>query len=208
MSSQPKPPFIIGITGGSASGKTYFMKKLIESFTDEEICRLSQDNYYRPIQEIPRDVNGVANFDLPEAINHQLFAEHIQQLRHGETVQQREYTFNNPLLELKLLTFNPLPIVIVEGIFVYYYPEVARLIDLKIFVDTKEYVKIKRRIIRDNNERGYDLDDVLYRWEHHVAPTYEKYIKPLRSEADIVINNNHRFDTGLEVLVAYLKTKV
>lgn len=184
------------------------MKKLIESFSEEHICRLSQDNYYRPINEIPRDENGVANFDLPEAIDHQLFARHIAELRQGNTVQQKEYTFNNPLLEPKVLTFNPLPIIIVEGIFVYYYPEVARLIDLKIFVDTKEYVKIKRRIIRDNNERGYDLDDVLYRWEHHVAPTYEKYIKPLRSEADIVINNNHRFDTGLEVLVAYLKTKV
>ncbi|WP_247232923.1 uridine kinase [Telluribacter sp. SYSU D00476] len=208
MTSQQKPPFIIGITGGSASGKTYFMKKLIESFSEQHICRLSQDNYYRPINEIPRDENGVANFDLPEAIDHQLFARHIAELRQGNVVQQKEYTFNNPLLEPKVLTFNPLPIIIVEGIFVYYYPEVARLIDLKIFVDTKEYVKIKRRIIRDNNERGYDLDDVLYRWEHHVAPTYEKYIKPLRSEADIVINNNHRFDTGLEVLVAYLKTKV
>ncbi|GAB3175989.1 uridine kinase [Telluribacter humicola] len=184
------------------------MKKLIESVNEEHICRLSQDNYYRPINEIPRDENGVENFDLPEAIDHQLFAKHIAELRQGNTVYQKEYTFNNPLLEPKVLTFNPLPIIIVEGIFVYYYPEVARLIDLKIFVDTKEYVKIKRRIIRDNNERGYDLDDVLYRWEHHVAPTYEKYIKPLRSEADIVINNNQHFDTGLEVLVAYLKTKV
>ncbi|HEV7347906.1 uridine kinase [Telluribacter sp.] len=208
MINQQKPPFIIGITGGSASGKTYFMKKLIESFSEQDICRLSQDNYYRPLHEIPRDENGVENFDLPEAINHQLFARHISELRQGNTVQQKEYTFNNPLLEPKVLVFNPLPIIIVEGIFVYYYPEVARLIDLKIFVDTKEYVKIKRRIIRDNSERGYDLDDVLYRWEHHVAPTYEKYIKPLRSEADIVINNNHRFDVGLEVMVAYLKTKL
>jgi uridine kinase len=96
----------------------------------------------------------------------------------------------------------------VEGIFVFYFPEIARLIDLKIFVDAKEHVKIKRRIIRDNNERGYDLDDVLYRWEHHVAPTYDKFILPLRSEADIIINNNSRFDTGLQVLTGFLKGKL
>ena len=201
-------PFIIGITGGSASGKTYFMKNLLDSFSDEEICRISQDNYYRPIHEIPQDENGVHNFDLPETIDHQQFARHIAELRAGRVVQQKEYTFNNPLLEPKVLTFVPTPIVVVEGIFVYYFPEVAKLIDLKIFVDAKGHVKIKRRIIRDNTERGYDLDDVLYRWEHHVAPTYEKYIKPLRADADIIINNHHRFDRGLEVLVAYLKTKV
>jgi uridine kinase len=96
----------------------------------------------------------------------------------------------------------------VEGIFVFHFPEIAKLIDLKVFVDAKEHIKIKRRIIRDNNERGYDLDDVLYRWEHHVAPTYDKFIKPLRSEADLIINNHHRFDQGLEVLVSFLKTKV
>ena len=206
MESLPQEkPFIIGITGGSASGKTYFMKKLIESFEERHICRISQDNYYRPLHQIPRDSNGVENFDLPEAIDHQTFAHHIGQLRLGRSVQQREYTFNNPLIEPKLLTFSPRPIIVVEGIFVYYFKEVSQLMDLKIFVDAKEHVKIKRRILRDNAERGYDLDDVLYRWEHHVAPTYEKFIKPLRSEADLVINNNLRFDTGLEVLVAYLK---
>lgn len=208
MAHYLNPPFIIGITGGSASGKTYFMKRLIDSFHEESVCKLSQDNYYRPIHEIPKDANGVENFDLPETIDHQLFAEHIAQLREGKPVRQKEYTFNNPNAAVRILEFEPRPIIIVEGLFVYYFPEVARLIDLKIFVDTKEHLKIKRRILRDNHERGYDMEDVLYRWEHHVAPTYEKYIKPLRAEADLVINNNDQFDKGLEVLVAYLATKL
>jgi uridine kinase len=208
MIAQEKPPFIIGITGGSASGKTFFMKCLIDSFKPEDVCRISQDNYYRPIHEIPRDENGVENFDLPETIDHHLFAEHIAVLRAGREVHQKEYTFNNPLIKPEILVFEPRPIIIVEGIFVLYFPDIARLIDLKIFVDAKEHVKIKRRIIRDNNERGYDLDDVLYRWEHHVAPTYDKYILPLRSEADMIINNNTRFDTGLDVLVGFLKKKL
>lgn len=208
MTSTDKPPYIIGITGGSASGKTFFMKSLIESFDSDEITRISQDNYYRPIHEIPRDENGIENFDLPETIDHHLFAEHIAVLRAGREVHQKEYTFNNPNIEPKTLIFKPRPIIVVEGIFVFYFPEIARLIDLKIFVDAKEHVKIKRRIIRDNNERGYDLDDVLYRWENHVAPTYDKFIQPLKSEADIIINNNRRFETGLEVLVGFLKGKM
>jgi uridine kinase len=208
MISHENQPYIIGITGGSASGKTFFMKCLIDSFRPEDVCRISQDNYYRPIHEIPRDENGVENFDLPETIDHHLFAEHIAVLRAGREVQQKEYTFNNPLIKPEILVFEPRPIIIVEGIFVLYFPDIARLIDLKIFVDAKEHVKIKRRIIRDNNERGYDLDDVLYRWEHHVAPTYDKYILPLRSEADMIINNNTRFDTGLDVLVGFLKKKL
>ena len=208
MTIHDKQPYIIGITGGSASGKTFFMKCLIDSFPPEQVCRISQDNYYRPIHEIPRDENGVENFDLPETIDHHLFAEHIAVLRAGREVQQKEYTFNNPLIKPEILVFEPRPIIIVEGIFVLYFPDIARLIDLKIFVDAKEHVKIKRRIIRDNNERGYDLDDVLYRWEHHVAPTYDKYILPLRSEADMIINNNTRFDTGLDVLVGFLKKKL
>jgi uridine kinase len=208
MSNQEKAPYIVGITGGSASGKTYFMKNLIDAFGKDEVTRISQDNYYRPIHEIPRDENGVENFDLPETIDHHLFAEHIAVLRAGRSVQQKEYTFNNPLVKPEILHFEPKPIIIVEGIFVFYFPEIARLIDLKIFVDAKEHVKIKRRIIRDNNERGYDLDDVLYRWEHHVAPTYDKFILPLRAEADMIINNNSRFDTGLQVLIGFLKGKL
>lgn len=201
-------PFIVGITGGSASGKTFFMKNLLASFTEDEICRISQDNYYRPIHEIPKDINGVENFDLPETIDHQLFAQHIAKLRQGKVVHQKEYTFNNPLLAPKTLVFTPTPIIVVEGIFVFYFPEVAQLIDLKVFVDAKEHIKIKRRIVRDQDERGLNLETVLYQWENHVAPTYDKYIKPLRSEADVIINNHNRFDRGLEVLVAYLKTKV
>ena len=208
MTSQETPPYIIGITGGSASGKTFFMKSLIDSFSEEEVTHISQDNYYRPIHEIPRDENGVENFDLPETIDHHLFAEHIAVLRAGREVHQKEYTFNNPLIVPQTLVFEPRPIIIVEGIFVFYFPEIARLIDLKIFVDAKEHVKIKRRIIRDNNERGYDLDDVLYRWEHHVAPTYDKFISPLRSEADVVIYNNSLFGNGLEVLVGFLRRKL
>ncbi len=201
-------PFVVGITGGSASGKTSLMNRLIEELPEEGVCRISQDDYYRPIHEIPKDSNGIENFDLPETIDHSLFAAHIAALKRGETVEQKEYTFNNPGVVPKMVRLFPKPVIVVEGLFIYYYPDVAQQIDLKIFVDAKEHLKIKRRISRDNDERGYDLADVLYRWEYHVAPTYETFIKPQRSAADIVVNNNTNFDVALEVILTYLRGKI
>jgi uridine kinase len=97
--------------------------------------------------------------------------------------------------------------VVVEGIFVLYYPELADLLDLKVFIDAKEYIKLKRRIVRDKVERGYDLDDVLYRYEMHVMPTYEKYIEPFKNDADLIIPNNRNFDHALDVIRSYLRMK-
>jgi len=106
------------------------------------------------------------------------------------------------------LAFRPAPIVVVEGIFVFYFEEVAKLLDLKVYIDAKEYIKLQRRITRDRVERGYDLDDVLYRYTNHVAPTYEKYIKPYKNDADIIIPNNNHFERGLEVITSFLNAKI
>jgi uridine kinase len=201
-------PFIVGITGGSASGKTTFLRKLVDSFRPEDICLISQDNYYHPREHQLVDENGIINFDLPSSIDEVSYAADVQTISQGQSFSRLEYTFNNPNIIPRVLVFNPAPIVIVEGIFAFYFEEVARLLDLKVYIDAKEHVKLHRRIIRDKEERGYDLEDVLYRYLNHVAPTYEKYIKPYKQDADIVIPNNRKFDRGLEVLVSYLDTKV
>ena len=91
---------------------------------------------------------------------------------------------------------------------VFYFPDVSTLLDLKVFIDAKDKVKLQRRIKRDNEERGYDLTDVMYRWQNHVTPTYEKYIRPYKKIADVVIPNNINFERGLEVLVTFLKSKI
>ncbi|MBO9641147.1 MAG: uridine kinase, partial [Siphonobacter aquaeclarae] len=103
------------------------------------------------------------------------------------------------------LLFYPTPIIVVEGIFVFYFEEIANLLDLKVFIAAKNKIKLNRRIRRDADERGYDINDVLYRWEHHVRPTYQKYIKPYKANADIVIPNNEHFEKGLDMLVCYLR---
>ncbi len=199
-----KEPNIIGITGGSASGKTFFLNSLLSHFSKDEICLISQDNYYKEISKVPKDENGIENFDLPESIDFKLFAEHINDLKQGKVVKKEEYVFNNAKTMAEILVFKPAPIIVVEGIFVFHDPSISKLLNLKVFIDAKEHIKIRRRIIRDNNERGYDLEDVLYRWENHVAPTYEKFIKPTKQDADIIINNNKHFEKGLKILTSYL----
>src|SRR6478609_1068286 len=201
-------PFTVGITGGSGSGKTYFLQGLSNEFKPSEICLVSQDHYYQSREKQLVDENGVKNFDVPEAIDRISLQSDISKLKAGHNIVKKEYTFNNPKLEPKLLEFKTAPIIVVEGLFVQYFPEIEKELDLKIFIEAKDYVKLGRRIKRDQVERGYDVDDVLYRYQHHVMPVYEQLIEPLKHNADIVIPNNSHFDRALAVLVGYLKTKI
>lgn len=203
----PKP-FIIGICGGSASGKTFFLKSLMQEFNKESLCLISQDEYYKTQDLIPTDSKGIANYDSPFAIDIEQFSRDLENLKAGKEVQKLEYTFNNPQLQPKMLTFTPAPIILVEGIFVFYHPEIAEQLDLKIFLDAKEHIKLRRRLKRDKAERGYEMEDVMYRYEYHIAPTYEKYIKPFKSDADLIISNNKNFDKALEILIVYLKSRM
>jgi uridine kinase len=203
-----KKPFTIGITGGSGSGKTYLIENLSSRFTPGEVCLISQDNYYRLRDQQLTDENGVKNFDLPTAIDHEHFHRDLLQLKKGERISKIEYTFNNPNATPKTIDLEPAPILIVEGIFVQYFKEIECELDLKIFIEAKDHVKLSRRIRRDNEQRGYDLDDVLYRYQYHVMPVYEKYIEPLKHNSDLVIPNNSHLDRAIEVLVLSLKARL
>jgi uridine kinase len=203
-----KKPFTIGITGGSGSGKTYFLQGLSSSFKPNEICLISQDNYYKPRDQQPIDENGVKNFDLPISIDREEFQRDLLKLKSGQSVTKKEYVFNNPLAEIKVLEFKPAPILVVEGLFVQYFEEISNELDLRVFIEAKDHVKLGRRIKRDQVERGYDIDDVLYRYQYHVMPVYEQLIEPLKHNSDLVIPNNSKFERALDVLVGYLKSKV
>ncbi len=201
-----KKPFTIGITGGSGSGKTFFLQGLASRLQEGQLCLISQDNYYKPRDQQHEDENGVRNFDLPGAIDREAFLDDLRKLKAGEDVVKKEYTFNNPAAEQRMLFLKTAPIIVVEGLFVQYFEEIDRELDLRVFVEAKDHVKMGRRIKRDQIERGYDLDDVLYRYQHHVMPVYESLIDPLKYHSDLVIPNNRHFNRALDVLAGYLKT--
>jgi len=201
-------PYTIGITGGSGSGKTFFLNNLASRFAPGELCLISQDHYYKARDLQFTDDNGVKNFDLPTAIERERFHHDILKLKRGETLRIHEYTFNNPSVTPAVLEFKPAPILIIEGLFVQYFEEIASELDLKVFIEAKDYIKLSRRIRRDNDERGYDLHDVLYRYQNHVMPIYETLIKPLKHHTDLIIPNNHDFERALDILTIALKGKL
>lgn len=201
-------PFIIGISGGSGSGKTTFVKAIADSFPTHQVCILSQDNYYKPREEQKIDAQGEKNFDLPESFKEEEYHQDVLRLLNGEDVVLKEYTYNNPLAEPKLITYKAAPIVIIEGIFVFHFKDVSDLMDFKIFIDADEHIKLIRRIQRDQIERNYPIEDVLYRYQHHVFPAYQKFILPYKALCDIVVNNNISFDNALNTVKHSIKEKL
>lgn len=183
-------PYVIGIAGSSGSGKTFFLKHFLNHFQPDQVTLISQDDYYIPANTKTKEENRLYNFDLPTAINREAFFQDIKQLFEGNTVHRQEYTFNNPNRTPKLLEINPAPILIVEGLFIFHYKEVNDLLDYRIFLDADEPVALDRRLRRDLAERGYDHDDVLYKWINHVVPAYEQYLLPFKPACDLVIINN------------------
>ncbi len=203
-----KKPYIIGICGGSGSGKTLFISKLKEQFPPDQLCVISQDEYYKEKKHQAIDEKGIENFDLPTAIDIKAFQKDLNKLIKGETVHKLEYTFNNPALTPKMLEFKPAPVIVVEGIFIFHYESIHSLLDFSVFIHTKKKLKLNRRIKRDADERGYDLSHVLYTQKNHVQPSYQEFIKPFRHEADIVIPNNEKgFEKALGLIGLLIQSK-
>jgi uridine kinase len=207
FSRMKQKPYIIGITGGSGSGKTSFLKELRLAYTPLQVCFISQDDFYHPKTKQKKDAKGIVNYDLPDSIDQKKLAAIIRSLVKGKSYQLEEYTFNVNKKK-RLITYIPAPIILVEGLFVFYSKAVHRMLDLKLFIEAKENLKVIRRIKRDQVERALPLEMVLYQYEKHVLPAFEKYILPFRDEVDIIINNNEGFDQGLAVIKGFIDSKL
>jgi uridine kinase len=184
-------PFIIGIAGGSGSGKTFFLKCFLQHFSTGEVALVSQDDYYIPVaHKQTAEENKLYNFDLPGTIDHRQFENDINKLLNGETILKKEYTFNNPAATPRLLEIKPAPILIVEGLFILYFRKIAELLNLKLFMEADYNTALRRRLKRDLTERGYPHDAVMYKWINHVVPAYNEYLLPYKNECDRIISNN------------------
>ncbi len=190
-------PYVIGIIGGSGSGKTFFLESLINHFSEDELCLISQDNYYRPFEEQPRDENGEVNFDLPQCIDDSKLLNDLKLLLNGSSIQRKEYTFNVDKEKAKTLIIRSAPIVVIEGLFIFHYPAIAELLDLRIFVHAEDDIMLERRLARDIKHRGYTREMIIYQWENHVKPAFDKYLLPYKPSADIVMINNTTITDGL-----------
>jgi uridine kinase len=191
-------PFIIGIAGGSGSGKTFFLNSFLHHFKQDEVTLVSQDDYYFPAGEMTQEENKLYNFDLPRTIDNEQFLLDIKKLFKGEVIYKKEYSFNNPLAVTKILEINPAPIIIVEGLFILHFKEIAALLDYRIFVEADDSVALQRRIKRDGMERGYPEEDVLYKWHNHVVPAYKEFLLPYKSQCDKIVVNN--LDTPEDII--------
>ncbi|MCF8461130.1 MAG: hypothetical protein K9G46_10415 [Flavobacteriales bacterium] len=196
--------YVVGIAGGSASGKTSFLQRLKENLPAGSVSILSQDNYYKPKNQQLLDENGEVNYDLPTSIDKDAFLADLNSLLNGYPINIVEYCFNKQGATPKHIRVNPAKILVVEGLFVFHYPEIRKLIDLRVYLDVREEIKLERRIKRDRDERGYPEAVVRYQWEHHVLPSYKKFLKPYRDDSHIIVTNNITFDKGLAVLTDHL----
>jgi uridine kinase len=192
---------IIGICGGSGSGKTTLLKRISTELKHLHPSIFSMDNYYLPIQKQQRDENGQYNFDLPTALDSERLVSDLKKLASGNSIEVKEYHFNAPPDKNTLITIQPSSIIIVEGLFLFYYEEVRKMIDFSIFMEVDQTTQLDRRLYRDQETRGYSREAILYQWENHVLPCYEKYLLPYEQEADFRFHNDSRADDEFERLM-------
>lgn len=196
---------VIGICGGSGSGKTTLLNRLAEYYQDYNPSVFSMDNYYKPIDEQTTDEKGIVNFDLPTALDREKLEADLTRLVNGEPIEVFEYQFNATHKHV-LITIEPSELIIVEGLFVFEYEEVRSLIDFGIFVDVDPSIQLDRRIYRDQESRGYTRSEILYQWENHVVPCYEKYLAPHETKADFIYHNDSRSEIDFNRLLKSLES--
>jgi uridine kinase len=200
--------YLVGISGGSASGKTYLLERLMNAFSASELTLVSMDHYYRDQHEQVREPDGSVNYDRPDALMLDRFEHDVRELEQGRAVSIREYTFNVPGIEPKMLTFEPAPIVVFEGLFMFYLQSVRERLDLRLFLDADEHIKLSRRIRRDIAERNLSIDEVLDQYEHQVVPSFREFVEPYRFYSDLILPNNRHLEISTQVVVNHLRSVV
>ncbi|MAO32323.1 MAG: uridine kinase [Crocinitomicaceae bacterium] len=181
---------IIGICGGSGSGKTTLLRRLCNEYRSLNPSVFSLDNYYLPIEMQQKDSNGIVNFDLPSALDRNKIIEDLNSLISGSPIKVKEYNFNSPPHINNYIDIDPSDLIIVEGLFLFYYSEIKRHLDMSVYVTVDSDVQLKRRINRDQSQRGYSIDDIIYQWENHVNPCHSQYIEPYKNDADYFFRND------------------
>ena len=206
MSRKNKNILIIGIAGASGSGKSFFASKL-QSELDQRSLFISQDSYYKQQSAIPLAEREIVNYDHPDAIDFELFVEHIKALKSGFSINQPVYDFTVHDRKKETIKTHSANIIILDGILLFVAPSLNEIIDYKIFIDTPLDVCFIRRLQRDMNERGRSAESVIKQYMTTVRPMYQKYVLPSKQHADYIINGIQSEHLHLDDVLINLKQK-
>lgn len=195
---------VIGIAGGTGSGKTTLMKNLIGHFGGM-VTVLSHDNYYKRHDELPLEQRSQLNYDEPDALETDLMAHHLNLLRQGQAIDCPVYDFTNHNRSNETVRIAPNPVIIVEGILIFENQPLRELMDIRIFVDTDADVRLCRRIKRDVTKRGRTLESVLLQYQQTVKPMHEKYVEPSKRFAHIVVPEGGKNAVALDMITCHIQ---
>jgi uridine kinase len=196
---------VIGIAGGTGSGKTTVVQKIVEFFTEGEVAVMTQDAYYFDNSHLPLEERRKKNFDRPDAIEFTLMVEHVRALKEGKTIQEPTYSFITCTRLKETIPITPRHVLIVEGILCLADEHLRDLMDVKVFVDCSSDVRLSRVIRRDIMERGRDVETVLDRYEKTVRPSHLQFIEPTKNFADIIVPQGGLNEKAIEILTHYIK---
>lgn len=200
---------VIGIAGGTGSGKTTVVNNILRDLNTESVIVISQDNYYKDNHDLPLEERSKVNFDHPRSIDFDLLKQHVRALKNGETIEQPVYSFITHTRTGETILTHPQSVIIVEGILVLTDAELRELFDVTIFVHADSDERLIRRVRRDIQERGRDLDEVLSRYQDTLKPMHQQFIEPSKNYADIIIPNMKKgHSVAVKILSSVIKEKL
>ncbi|MFC4477229.1 uridine kinase [Flavobacterium chungangensis] len=199
---------IIGIAGGTGSGKTTVVHQIMNELPHTEVGVISQDSYYKQTDNLSFDERALINFDHPRAIDFELLVKHLKALKAGETIDQPVYSFIQHNRTDDTVSTHPRKVMIVEGILILTNPELRDMFDIKVFVHADSDERLIRRLKRDISERGRDIDEVLNRYQTTLKPMHEQFIEPSKAFADIIIPNDKYNTVAIDVVRAVINQKI
>lgn len=191
----------IGVYGGTGSGKTTIVEKIVSEFPSSDIQVISQDSYYKDNSDLSFEERCGLNFDHPDAIDFELLYQHVLALKNGETIQQPVYSFQTHNRTAETISISPKKILIIEGILILNYPKLRSFFDLKVFVDARSDMRMERRVSRDIIERGRTPEEVLKRYMKTLKPMHQQFIEPMKIHADFIIENHKNAPVELSKLI-------
>jgi uridine kinase len=208
MDIKLKSMLIVGIYGGTGSGKTTIVNQILSHFPATDIQVISQDSYYKDTSNLTFEERCLLNFDHPEAIDFELLYDHLVLLKERQAIDQPVYCFKTHNRTAETIKTYPKKILILEGILIMNYPKLRRLLDLRIFIEANSEMRMERRVRRDIAERGRTPKEVMDRYLNTLKPMHDQFIEPMKIHADLVINNHQNEDINITGVIDRIKSLI